>query len=163
MLETAASVGWKVKDAIAPITELRRDYRLSTFRIFDSNLNPLLKVVRKGAPRLIPPTIMSWADSPPPTQYRLPIDDELMLLAGGNRRLGLRSRSVILTEFPTLNWDGPYRAARYYLYEFSTVGIFDDDTEYRRNKKKKHQAYFVSSVIFKFPYASMSTKSRMAI
>ena len=64
-----------------------------------------------------------------------------MLLAGENCRLSLRSRSVILTEFPTLNWDGPYRAARYYLYEFSASGIYDDDTEYQRNKIKTNKAY----------------------
>ena len=84
---------------------------------------------------------MSWADGPPPAQYRLPIDDELMLLAGENCRLGLRSRSVILSEFPTLNWDGPYRAARYYLYEFSMIGIYDDDTKYQRNRIKNNKAY----------------------
>jgi hypothetical protein len=98
-------------------------------------------MVRKARPRLIPPTIMSWADGPPPAQYRLPIDDELMLLAGENRRLGLRSCSVILTEFPTLNWDGPYRAARYYLYHFSRVEIYDDDTEYQRNRIENNKAY----------------------
>jgi hypothetical protein len=105
------------------------------------DLDPLLKKVRKAAPRLIPPTIMSWEDGPPPTEYRLPIDDELRLLADENRRPGLRSPSAILVEFPTLNWDGPYRAARYYLYDFSTGGIYDDDTECQRNWIKTNKAH----------------------
>jgi hypothetical protein len=64
-----------------------------------------------------------------------------MLLAGENRRPGLRSPSAILVEFPALKWDGPHRAARYYLYNFSTVGIYDDDTEYQRNRIKSTKAH----------------------
>jgi hypothetical protein len=100
----------------------------------------VLQIIWKAAPRLVPPTIVDWADSPPPPEYRLPIDDELMLLADENRRLGLRSRSAILAEFPTLNWDGPYRAVRYYLYRFSTFGIHDDYTEDHRNRMKEIKA-----------------------
>jgi hypothetical protein len=106
-----------------------------------SHFNPLLEMIRKAAPRLIPPTIMDWADGPPLTQHRLPIDDEILRLADENLRQGRRSRSAILAEFPALNWDGPYRAARYYLYEFATVGIWDDDLEAQRNTIKNHKAY----------------------
>jgi hypothetical protein len=116
---------------------------LSTIRTYgpEIDLDPLLKKVWKAARRLIPPTMMSWADGLPPTEYRLPIDDELMLLADENRRPGLRSPSAILAEFPALKWDGPHRAARYYLYDFSTSGIYDDDTEYQRNRIKTNKAH----------------------
>jgi hypothetical protein len=114
---------------------------LSNIRTYEIGLDPLLKMVRKAAPRLIPPTIMSWADGPPPTEYRLPIDNELMLLADEKHRPSLRSPSAILVEYPMLKWDGPYRSARYYLYEFSTFGIYDDDTEYRRNRIRNNKAY----------------------
>jgi hypothetical protein len=78
------------------------------------------KVLAVG-PRLIPTTIISWANSLPPNQCRLPIDDELTILARRKRRPFIRSDPVILAEFPTLNWDGPYRATRYYLFGFSHV------------------------------------------
>jgi hypothetical protein len=59
-----------------------------------------------------------WANGHPPPQLRLPIDEELMRLAGRQRSPAIRSDSAILTEFPTLNWDGPYRATRFLLYCF---------------------------------------------
>jgi hypothetical protein len=76
-------------------------------------------IASKAAPSaLIPPTIMSWSNGPPPTQWRLPVDDELMLLARRRRSPCIRSDSTILAEFPTLDWDGPYRATRYFFYHF---------------------------------------------
>ena len=72
-----------------------------------------------AASRFTPPTMMDWGNGPPPTQWRLPIDDELMRLARRQRRPVIRSDSTILAEFPTLNWDGPYRAVRFFLFDFS--------------------------------------------
>jgi hypothetical protein len=63
--------------------------------------------------------MMNWANGPPPTKWILPIDDELMRLARRQRSPVIRSDSAILDEFPTLNWDGPYRAVRFFLFDFS--------------------------------------------
>jgi hypothetical protein len=63
--------------------------------------------------------MMDWGNGPPPTKWRLPIDDELLCLARRERRPVIRSDSAILAEFPTLNWDGPYRAVRFFLFDFS--------------------------------------------
>jgi hypothetical protein len=71
-----------------------------------------------AASRFTPPTIMDWANGPPPPEWRLPIDDELMHLARRQRRPVIRSDSAILAEFPALNWDGPYRAVRFFLFDF---------------------------------------------
>jgi hypothetical protein len=68
---------------------------------------------------LIPPTIADWSNEPPPTEWRLPIDEELRGLACRKHSPIVRSNSVILAEFPTLDWDGPYRAMRYFLWHFS--------------------------------------------
>jgi hypothetical protein len=62
---------------------------------------------------------MGWGNGPPPTKWRLPVDDELMRLARRERRPVIRSDSAILAEFPTLNWDGPYCAVRFFLFHFS--------------------------------------------
>jgi hypothetical protein len=63
--------------------------------------------------------MMDWGNGPPPTKWRLPIDDELMRLARRQRRPVIRSDSAILAEFPMLNWDGPCRAVRFFLFDFS--------------------------------------------
>ena len=47
------------------------------------------------------------------------IDDELMLLASRERHPCIRSDSAILAEFPTLKWNGPYRAAKYLFIRIS--------------------------------------------
>jgi hypothetical protein len=85
----------------------------------------LREKVEAAGPRLIPPTIMSWANGLPPHQCRLPIDDVLTILVRRKHRPFIRSDTVILAEFPTLNWDGPYRTARYYLHGFLMFGMHD--------------------------------------
>ena len=81
---------------------------------------------------------MGWTNDPPPILWRLPIDHELMLLASRERRPCIRSDSAILAEFPTLNWDGPYRAARFYLYGFLWFGM-EDSTALRVRSNRNIQ------------------------
>jgi hypothetical protein len=80
----------------------------------DVELPPLLT----AGSRLIPPTVMDWANGPPPTQWRLPIDKDLMSLVSRKRGPVIRSDSAIVAEFTSLDWDGPYRAVRFFLFDF---------------------------------------------
>jgi hypothetical protein len=80
---------------------------------------------------LIPSTMTDWENGPPPPKLRLPIDEELMLLAGRRRSPAVRSDSAILAEFPGLNWDGPYRASRLFLFAFS-ISFRMDEAAYLR-------------------------------
>jgi hypothetical protein len=70
--------------------------------------------------RCIPLTITAWANGPPLSQWRLPIDEELTRLVRRKRGPVIRNDSAVVAEFPSLNWDGPYRAIRYFLYHFGT-------------------------------------------
>lgn len=79
----------------------------------DVELPPLLT----AESRLIPPTMMDWASGPPPSRWRLPIDEELTRLVRRTRAPAIRSDSAIVAEFPSLTWDGPYRAVRYVLFD----------------------------------------------
>jgi hypothetical protein len=81
--------------------------------------------------RLIPATMMSWPNGLPPARWRLPIDDELTLLTRRKRSPVVRGDSVIQAEFPALNWDGPYRAARFVLFEFFVLRL-PENAAYRR-------------------------------
>jgi hypothetical protein len=89
--------------------------------------------------RLIPPTMMDWEKGPPPSQWRLPIDEELMLLVSRKRRPVIRSESAIVAEFPSLDWDGPYRAVRFFLFDF-WLRRRDWDTSLAQKRKILKQA-----------------------
>jgi hypothetical protein len=95
----------------------------------------LRRKIWDAAPRILPPTIMSWANGPPPSQWRLPIDDELIRLASRGHRPCIRSDLEILSEFPTLKWNGPYRAARFYLYGFLWFGMKDNTALHVRSNR----------------------------
>jgi hypothetical protein len=83
-----------------------------------------------------------WANGPPPAQSRLPVDDELMLLARRKRRPIIRSDTAILAEFPSVDWDGPYRAARLFLFYFYILRQgWDSDSAYRRNVFRQAEAH----------------------
>jgi hypothetical protein len=82
---------------------------------------------------------MDWADGRPPSQCRLPIDSELMLLVSRRRKPVIRDDSAIVAEFPSLEWDGPYRAVRFFLFEYflNKQGL---DTGSERRRKILQQA-----------------------
>jgi hypothetical protein len=70
---------------------------------------------------------MDWPNGPPPPRWRLWIDDEIIInIARGKRQPCIRSDPTILAEFPTLHWDGPYRAVRFYLFGFLMFGMHDN-------------------------------------
>lgn len=79
---------------------------------------------------------MDWANDPPPKRCRLSIDEVLTSLARRKRRPFIRSESAILAEFPTLDWDGPYRAARYYLFHFLMFGMDDTTKSHMREMRR---------------------------
>jgi hypothetical protein len=90
--------------------------------------------------RLIPPTMTGWGNDPPPPQLSLPVDDELTRLVHRRRSPRIRTDSAILAEFPALNWDGPYRAARLFLFFFS-ISVRMDETAYLRKIAKETKAH----------------------
>ena len=81
-----------------------------------------------------------WGNDPPPPQLSLPVDDELTRLVHRRRSPRIRSDSAILAEFPALNWDGPYRAARLFLFFFS-ISVRMDETAYLRKIAKETKAH----------------------
>jgi hypothetical protein len=86
--------------------------------------------------------MMDWANGPPPSQWRLLIDEELMLLVSRKRGPVIRSDSAIVAEFPSLDWDGPYRAVRFFLFDFWLLrGRWDSGTARRRKILKQAEAH----------------------
>jgi hypothetical protein len=54
----------------------------------------------------------------------------------------MRSDSAISAEFPSLNWDGPYRAARFFLFSFYDLRRdWDSDSAHRRKILKQAEAH----------------------
>lgn len=85
----------------------------------------LRQKVLAAAHRITPTTMMSWGNGPPPVRWRLEIDDELMRLASRKRHPCIRSDLAILAEFPMLKWNGPYLAAKFFLYGYLVTGMVD--------------------------------------
>jgi hypothetical protein len=110
---------------------------LTTIQDHDSEFDVLRDRVWAARPRLIPPTIMDWPNGPPPPRWRLSIDDEIINMARGKRQPCIRSDPTILAEFPTLHWDGPYRAVRFYLFGFMMFGMHDNMATPNRRRAAK--------------------------
>jgi hypothetical protein len=109
---------------------------------FEADLEGFAARVARASSLFIPSTMTDWANGPPPAQSRLPIDDELMLLARRKRRPVIRSDSAILAEFLSLDWDGPYRAARFFLFYFYILRHdWDSDSAYRRKVFKQAEVH----------------------
>jgi hypothetical protein len=84
--------------------------------------------------------MMDWANGHPPSQWSLPVDDELTLLVHRRRSPRIRSDSVVLAEFPSLDWDGPYRAVRLFLFAFS-ISCRMDESAYLKKIVKETEAH----------------------
>jgi hypothetical protein len=65
-----------------------------------------------------------------------------MLLVGRKRRPVVRSDATILAEFLSLDWDGPYRAVRFFLFGFWLQRRdWDSDSAHRRKILKQAKAH----------------------